>query len=275
MTEAAVTSYWTRVSGYAGRNIVSRHRGFVVVERVVPGAANLAGKTILVLSDLHWSGSVVFAEEVRRVVDAIAPTWIVFCGDLVSHVCHLESALCFLASLRALSAKLSVLGNWDLKRRRWLPSTEFRRMLGDAGFEVLVNSSRVSDGVVFAGISGDFKGASLFAGELAGMPHRGFTCVVSHSPDQFVESFDRGRLAGVNLALCGHTHGGQIRIPLFGAVKTSSRYWKRFEYGDYLSKETGTRMLVTSGLGCVGANLRLFCDPELLLVKFSREHLAQ
>jgi len=81
---------------------------------------------------------------------------------------------------------------------------------------------------------------------------------------------ERG-LADVPLILTGHTHGGQVRIPLFGAVKTSSRFRKRFERGLYRHRKTGTWMFVSSGVGVTGIAMRLFCPPEALIIEFVPE----
>jgi predicted MPP superfamily phosphohydrolase len=70
----------------------------------------------------------------------------------------------------------------------------------------------------------------------------------------------------VDLQVSGHTHGGQVRVPGFGALVTGSLYGKRFEAGRI---QVGSMILyVTRGLGLEGAaapRLRLFCRPEMVL----------
>ncbi len=70
----------------------------------------------------------------------------------------------------------------------------------------------------------------------------------------------------LDLYLCGHTHGGQIRMPFFGAVATSSRWGKRYEQGRYL--EDGILLYISRGLGLEGLGApraRFLAPPEAIL----------
>jgi len=74
----------------------------------------------------------------------------------------------------------------------------------------------------------------------------------------------------VELYLCGHTHGGQARLPLYGAVLTSSALGKQYEMGPYI--EQGTTLYVSRGIGLEGLSaprLRLLCPPEIILFTLS------
>lgn len=85
-----------------------------------------------------------------------------------------------------------------------------------------------------------------------------------HKPDLMPEA----KAAGITLALAGHTHGGQVRVPGYGALLTMSAYGKRWEGGVY--REEGTTLVVSRGLGLEGFDItprmRLFCRPEVVLV---------
>ena len=92
---------------------------------------------------------------------------------------------------------------------------------------------------------------------------RGPSVLLYHSPEMMplVQQHD------VDLYLCGHTHGGQVRLPLYGAVLTSTVTGKRYEMGRY--DENGTTLYVSRGIGLEGLSaprLRLFCPPEMTLV---------
>ncbi|RME76611.1 MAG: hypothetical protein D6784_05440 [Chloroflexi bacterium] len=74
----------------------------------------------------------------------------------------------------------------------------------------------------------------------------------------------------VDLYLCGHTHGGQVRLPVFGALLTSSALGKRYEMGLY--QEQGTTLYISRGVGLEGLSaprLRLLCPPEIILWELS------
>ena len=93
-------------------------------------------------------------------------------------------------------------------------------------------------------------------------PPENFTVLLYHSPDLAPAAAK----LGVDLQLSGHTHGGQVRIPGFGALVTGSLYGKLFEAGRIA---VGKMVLyVTRGIGLEGAaapRLRLFCPPEIIL----------
>lgn len=95
-----------------------------------------------------------------------------------------------------------------------------------------------------------------------------FTLLLYHSPDLMPEAVE----LGVDLYLCGHTHGGQLRVPLFGALITSSAFWKRYEMGRY--DEAGTTLYVSRGLGMEGfgaPRARFLSPPEIILWTLSSD----
>jgi len=74
--------------------------------------------------------------------------------------------------------------------------------------------------------------------------------------------------AGWDLYLAGHTHGGQVRLPGYGAVVTLDRAGKRFEYGGYRLGETVGMVSAGLGMECRGApQVRFFCPPEIVLIE--------
>lgn len=83
-----------------------------------------------------------------------------------------------------------------------------------------------------------------------------------HTPDLAPNA----SLSGIDLQLSGHTHGGQIRLPFWGALFTGSLYGKRFEAGRYTINNM--TLYVTRGIGMEGAaapRVRFLCPPELIL----------
>lgn len=83
-----------------------------------------------------------------------------------------------------------------------------------------------------------------------------------HSPDLAPQSAQRG----IDIQFSGHTHGGQVRLPFFGAIFTSSLYGKKFESGRYEIDEL--TLFVTRGIGLEGRGaprVRFLCPPECSL----------
>lgn len=98
------------------------------------------------------------------------------------------------------------------------------------------------------------------------VPTGGYTVLLYHTPDLAYVA----EQAGVDLYLAGHTHGGQIRIPFYGALITMSDYGKRFEAG--LFQLDGTTMYVSRGIGMEGLRLprmRFLCPPEIVVLELS------
>jgi len=95
---------------------------------------------------------------------------------------------------------------------------------------------------------------------LKGVPPDSFKILLYHSPDIIEAASERG----IDLYLAGHTHGGQIRLPLYGAIATSSMYHKEYEAG--LFQVGQTYLYVSRGLGMEGAaapRARFLCRPEV------------
>ena len=82
---------------------------------------------------------------------------------------------------------------------------------------------------------------------------------MSHTPDVFPEV-----PTDVALTLAGHTHGGQVDLPLFGRLIVPSHYGQRFAYG--LIEEGLRRLYVTSGIGTAILPLRFRVRPEIVVI---------
>ncbi len=98
---------------------------------------------------------------------------------------------------------------------------------------------------------------------LDGVPPGCFTVLLFHTPERVTEA----RRGGVDLYLAGHTHGGQIRLPLYGAMTTGSDTGKQYEMGRY--QIDGMTLYVSRGIGMEGMaapRARLFCPPEIVCI---------
>jgi predicted MPP superfamily phosphohydrolase len=94
-------------------------------------------------------------------------------------------------------------------------------------------------------------------------PNTGPNILLYHAPDLMLEASQ----LEVDLYLCGHTHGGQVRLPGYGAILTSSQLGKRYEMGLYRSGRT--HMYVSRGVGLEGLSaprIRFLAPPEITLV---------
>jgi predicted MPP superfamily phosphohydrolase len=84
--------------------------------------------------------------------------------------------------------------------------------------------------------------------------------LLSHNPD-YVEEIRDHR---VGLVLSGHTHGGQVDLPIIGAPVVPSIYGQKYIHG--LVQGPATQVFVTRGIGTITPPVRLFCRPEIALI---------
>ena len=98
----------------------------------------------------------------------------------------------------------------------------------------------------------------------AQIPPDAYSLLLYHTPDLI----ETASAAGTDLYLAGHTHGGQIRLPFYGALVTLSAYGKQYEMGQY---QLGpTTLYISRGLGMEGLGLpraRFLCPPEIVLLE--------
>jgi len=255
---------WRRELGHRQRQVVAGGRGVELVEYEVSVPLPLKGMRLLLLSDLHWTEKTGLDAEIVRLADQVDPDWVICGGDLVSYSCFLKSAMALLEKLPARCGKLCVPGNWDRKRWKWFSREKWRQMLADAGFLFLCNQAHeAADGLRFWGTD-DLRLGDPYFEPAAERP--AFQVVIAHNPDTVIEL--EKHLDGIDLILCGHTHGGQVRVPGLGPLYTSSIYWRKFDYGRFRNERTGTQLLVTSGLGSSSIDIRLGCPREMVLIRF-------
>jgi uncharacterized protein len=202
-------------------------------------------------------------ERIDRVVAAVGderPDLILLLGDYVGEDVLFGSAVApeavaeRLGALRAPRGVVAVLGNHD-----WY--TGGRRIadaIAGAGLPVLEDDAvPAGPGLWVAGVSDErIRGADV-AGALAAVPPDEAVLLLSHDPDVF--PFVPARVA---LTLSGHTHGGQVDIPLVRRHFIPSRYGDRYARGHVV--EGGRHLYVSSGLGTSGLPVRLLRPPEVV-----------
>ena len=270
---ASTIREWQHIAGYPDRNIInspnSNTPAAVEYPITVPRKYGLHGKKILFFSDLHFGSGDFNAEEFRKIVADTNPDWVVFAGDLITYACFQNDAFAFLRTITnpvPNAAKVAVYGNWDRRRNSWYPNSKWEEAYNDIGFHLLVNRNIELDGINFYGIDEPRMGTPEFNDTL--MSEDKLNCIISHSVDPLIDAMPNNRFKDQQLFLCGHSHGGQIRIPLFGALFTSSKYWKLFEHGHYCSRSKNIDLIMTSGIGTTRWPFRFLCTPELVVVKF-------
>jgi predicted MPP superfamily phosphohydrolase len=232
--------------------------------------AELDGLTIAHVSDLHMTGRVGldFYRYMARQVNDLRPDVIAITGDIIERdECHSWLS----ASLGELCAPLGVyfiLGNHDL----FVDPARTRETLAAAGLTYVTGRWLKADwngaDVVLGGTEAPWNRETPPLEELrardAGRADGEFRLVLTHTPDQFRWC----RAAGADLALAGHTHGGQIQLPLLGVVASPSKYGTRYACGVF--RQGDTVLHVSRGIGGE-TPLRWRCAPELALLTLVRD----
>lgn len=233
--------------------------------------------TITVVADLHAGGPNMGLARVRQVVDlanALHGDLVVVLGDyFATHrfVTERVSPPEWAGELKRLKAPLgvySILGNHDW----WHDVEGTRRALHDVSIPVMENDvvllgergrrfwlAGLGDQIARIVGPDDFRGVDDLPGTLARVTTDDPVILLAHEPDIFTQVPPR-----VALTLAGHTHGGQVRLPLVPPVWTPSAYGARFAYGHVV--EQGRHMIVSGGLGCSNVPVRLGVPPEILRV---------
>jgi predicted MPP superfamily phosphohydrolase len=227
--------------------------------------AGAAPIRVALLSDIHVAGPDMPPSRVGRIVEQVnrlRPDLVLLAGDFVSdkrtstrHYSGRE-ALAPLARLDAPLGVVSVLGNHD----HWRSRDEIMAALRDAHIRVLENDAVQVGPLALGGIDDAFIGRDHTARTAAAMHELpGSKVVLTHSPDVAPDL-----PPDVTVLLAGHTHCGQIRLPLVGAISFMSRYGDR--YGCGLVTEGHLRVVTSAGIGTSLLPLRLGAVPDLWLL---------
>jgi predicted MPP superfamily phosphohydrolase len=233
--------------------------------------------SIAVIADLHAGGPNMGLLRVQQVVDTcntLGCDLVVLLGDyfathrfVTERVPH-DAWAAELARLRAPLGVFGIYGNHDW----WYDIDGVRHALARVGIPVLDNRAVLlsSAGRRFwlAGIDdqiahrlghGRFHGVDDLPGTLAQVRTDDPVILLAHEPDIFPRVPPR-----VALTLAGHTHGGQIRVPLLWPSFVPSAYGARFAYGHIV--EDDRHMIVSGGIGTSAVPLRLGVPPEIVRI---------
>jgi predicted MPP superfamily phosphohydrolase len=200
-------------------------------------------------TDLHHKGDRAFLASVVGKINALSPDVVCFTGDLVEHRIHLQEALEGLEKIK--SPMYGVPGNHD-----YWSGADFR-MIGSCfastgGAWLLDRRVTTADGKVHLAGATCLRGRPQTFPPVAG----GKSVLLMHFP------MFAGGLPGekYDLILAGHSHGGQVRLPFYGAIMLP--YWVgKYELGLY-HVPAGT-LYVNPGIGWIGTPLRFNCRPEI------------
>lgn len=225
----------------------------------------LDGLTVVLVADLHV-GAPHWPEarlpSLIAQINALDADLVVIAGDLLvdgqlgATFVPAARLAPHLAKLRARLGVFAVLGNHDW----WGDGPGVTGALQDAGVVVLENTHHVvparDAGVVLVGLGDSWTVGASWDDAVRGAPP-GPRIGVAHSPDVFP-----ALPAEATLTLAGHTHGGQVWLPLVGRLVVPSRFGQKYARG--LVRDGAKQLFVTSGLGTSILPVRFLVPPEVV-----------
>ena len=204
-------------------------------------------------------------DKVVAKVNALEPDLVVLLGDYViegvlfGRFVQPRDIARSLGGLRARHGVYSVLGNHDW----WHDGEEIWRELEAVGIRVLENESVPLDlpegRVWIAGLADESTRQPCMVSTFGAVPEDEPVIALVHDPVTFFEIPER-----TVVTFAGHTHGGQLRLPLVGTPYPVGGTPRRMAYG--LVEEGGKHLYVTSGLGTSAVPARFNMPPEIAMV---------
>lgn len=249
---------------------IEPHRLTVTRQRLVSPKLPRGTKVrALHLGDLHLERITGRERQLNRLIDELKPDLILFSGDFLN--------LSYLHDPVAWEGAREILREWKAPLGVFAVTGSPAVDLGDnvpALLNGMDNICWLKDQEVSIPIAGGamdvvgltcthkpfIDGPTLETA--AGRQPKNFTIFLYHTPDLAPEAAEMG----IDLQLSGHTHGGQVRLPFYGALFAGSLYGKRFEAGRYQVGEM--TLYVTRGIGMEGQaapRVRFLCPPEIIL----------
>jgi len=229
------------------------------------------GLKIAQLTDLHHS---LFTplEEIQRAVhiaNHLRPDLVALTGDYVTlSPAYIWPVARALGKLRARLGVFAVLGNHDFR----VDPEEISRALRAQRIRVLRNAHCAlrsgSAKLWVVGVDDLWWDAADIRAALRSIPPRDPKILLCHNP----LGIHMAAAHGIDLMLSGHTHGGQVRLPMVGSVYGRSKLGERFVEG--WNRLHGTQIYVSRGIGKVLVPLRLGCPAEITVLRLRRSRLG-
>jgi predicted MPP superfamily phosphohydrolase len=245
-----------------------------VVHRTIaisPWHKEHSGLRIAVMSDLHVGSpykGLASLKQLVSITNAEQPDLVVLLGDYVirgvlgGRFVAPEAIANELANLRAPLGVVAVLGNHDW----WEDGVRVRHALESRGIRVLENEAVLMEyrqqRFWVAGLADLWTRGNGLASTLSQIHDNEPVLLLMHNPDVFP-----GIPRRVSLSLAGHTHGGQVNLPIVGRLDVPSKFGSRYAYG--LIEESGRKLFVSSGVGTSIVPVRFRVPPEVVILELS------
>ena len=212
---------------------------------------------IVQISDLHTKGIGNIEEKVIKTLEHEKPDFIFLTGDIAIPGGTNSGYEKVLKELKAKKAIYYIPGNWE----DWEPIPDLSNILTRNHIVDLTNKTiKIDENLWLAGFA-DAPTGNPDLRILKNIPNDSKIISIFHSPIFFDEVSN-----SIDLAFAGHTHGGQIRLPLIGAIALPPGSG---DYDQGWFQKTRAKMYVSRGVGTSIVPLRLLCRPEISIFEIN------
>lgn len=237
----------------------------------IPGVPG--GKTIAFLTDLHYHASWKSRRIVRhleKLLDSYRPDYLLLGGDMVGDAVDINDLGEILPPLcKSAKVTLAVGGNWEFGKS-WLGKEFWKEFYAGKNITYLNNELYCDGNIVFCGVADISSGRS----KMPELDMSKFNIMLAHNPDTAVALDRRKRKYFPQLILSGHTHGGQVNLPIFNIpLHIHSHYGTFFAHGFFHHRVRNSTMIVCAGVNELSFPWRINCRRELLIIKTSGKQL--
>ena len=236
------------------------------------------GLKIVHFSDLHYNRAITITKvkNIINEINLINPDIVVFTGDLIDKDVNLTSKdynelTKLLSQINPKYGKYAIMGNHDYEKDEKgiieiYNNSNFKYL--DNDYEIIYNNKNEE---IFIGgintVSYDLDDIDKTMRYFKDNQDIDYKIMLVHEPDisdKIVKDYS------VNLILAGHSHNGQVRLPIIGAIYTP-QYAKKY-YDNYYNIN-GTSLYISSGIGLSTINYRLFDKPSINFYRINKDSI--
>ena len=222
------------------------------------------GFRIAFISDLHYKSALQEKGLIQlvRQLQTINPDLMLMGGDYQEGCQYLTELFDRLAEVQPKYGIVGVMGNNDYERCHEEIAAEMQKY----GMRVLEHTcdtiSKENQRIIVAGVRNPFDLKHNGISPTLALKPEDFVILLTHTPD-YVEDVD---VSNTDLALAGHTHGGQVTLMGLYAPVVPSHYGRRFLKGEKKSS-AGIPVIITNGIGTSSKKLRMFAPSEIVVIE--------
>lgn len=238
---------------------------YTVSDPEIPDAFH--GFRIVHVSDLHNTSYGTDNQNLLKMIQDANPDMIVVTGDLIDYYnTDVEISSRFMEEAVKIAPCYYVYGNHEVR----MPNeyAQLRKRMKACGVSILEDRSvpleKDGQSICIAGLMDYVSVSSQYISNL--FREDMYTILLTHRPDH-IDSYTESK---VDLVLCGHTHGGQVRLPFIGSVFAPGQGLFP-EYDSGMFQVDDTTMIISQGLGNSSIPVRINCRPELVIIDLKCE----